>query len=311
MAATTPPIELSSIDASDDKETTPLLNKQLVYGNPNSNPPDPDAYRFNLICILCFLSGLYFTNESTFKMNTDSAGESGDRIENNVTTGNTGTNGIRNKTEKTNSAAIWFIGGGIFIVHVLFHLTNLSLGSMIEICRIANNSPYICEKFPGDYNKSNCLLPQEYWKFSVATTIASFGSFISYLLITVYILIPMNGNFCKEHCELPRDDKNNLCCHVCCLAHRKAFKQNIISPFTSSSKCTVEDVCFYFHYAIVLIFFRLCADLCYCIHLCFQKSQSKLCEKYCGHNKGCSSISWFVLCHSKLLYIFQNCLLYY
>ena len=257
-------IELSSIDTSDDEET-PLLNNQPTY---------PDAYRFNLICILCFLSGLYFNNKSTLEMNTDSAGESGDRIENTVATGNTGINRNGNITEKK---AISIIGCVIFGIHVVFHLTNLSLSSMVEICRIANNTPYICENFPDDHNKSNCLLPQEYWKFSVATTIASFGSVVSYLLISVYILIPRM--YCDKHCELPRD-KNDQCCQVCCLAHRKAFKQPI-SPFTSSSKSFIENFCFHFHYIAVLFLFvgvLICATA-YVSYTYFSNSHNPSCVK--------------------------------
>ena len=45
----------------------------------------------------------------------------------------------------------------------------------------------------------NCTLPQEHWKFSTAITIGSIASFLSYSLMTCWILIPVNVILCSEH----------------------------------------------------------------------------------------------------------------
>ena len=149
----------------------------------------------------------------------------------------------------------------IFFFQIVFHFTNVGLGSMIEVCRIA---PSFCMGFPDDHNESNCSLPHEYWKFSVASTIASYGSFVSYLLITVMILIPMNSCFHKCFCKCcrpPRNDKNDVFRQACCLAHRKAFTRTILSPFNdeiddkSKKVFSLETLCFCFHYVIVLLIF--------------------------------------------------------
>ena len=159
------------------------------YGSAPQSSADPSPNPANPECVLnvitfhfcCILSGLYFT---TLKKDTDSTAErrGGNRDrdadrETGIDAGNTaGALSAGNKM-------ITFLMLLVFLFHVVLHLTHLSLGSMVEICRIANNWSDICERFSADYNKSNCSLPREYWKFSVATTIAASGSFISYLLI--------------------------------------------------------------------------------------------------------------------------------
>ena len=254
--------------------------------NPSPNPANPSPDPANPECVVnvchlpfCILSGLYFT---TLKKDTDSTAERGggnrdrdaDR-ETGIDAGNTAS------ALSAGNIMITFLMLAVFIFHVVLHFIHLSLGSMVEICRIANNWSDICERFSADHNKSNCSLPREYWKFSVATTIASVGSVVSYLLITVYILIPMNNcfrNFCNSCCKR---NKNKLCHQVCCLAHRKAFEQDIISPFTSSKECSFEDLCFYFHYALVLILFIgvLISAIAYLCFTYVSKSHDPSCVK--------------------------------
>ena len=217
--------------------------ESLADNENGSEAASPDKRPINVFTIFCFLSGLFLSGEFT--------GKGG-----NVTK-------IRNMT-------VSIFGWLIFIAHVVFHLTHLSLGSMIEICRIANNSSnnFICNSFPEDLNKTNCSLPREYWKFSVATTIAAVGSWVSYLLITLWILIPMNSclqKVCKKQCKPPGKD---TCHQVCCFAHRKAFMQTIINPFTGSSEWSIEELCFYFHYIAVLILF-LCVLICAVVYIAF------------------------------------------
>ena len=219
---------------------------------------DADKRPINVFIIFCFLSGLFFSCEFTGKGST-------------VTK-------IRNLT-------VSIFGWLIFVAHVVFHLTHLSLGSMIEICRIANNTSNnsICNSFPEDLNKTNCSLPREYWKFSVATTIAAVGSWVSYLLITCWILIPMNSclqKVCKKQCKPPGKD---TCHQVCCFAHRKAFMQTIINPFTGSSKSFIGELCFYFHYIVVLILF-LCVLLSAILYIAFTYSITKSHTPSCVKN---------------------------
>ena len=173
----------------------------------------------SLLCFLCLVSGLYFT--------------------------------LKRKALSVIGLVI------IFPAHVVSHLTNLSLGFMVEVCRIANNSPDICENFPEDYNKTNCLLPREYWKFSVATTIGAIGSCVSYLLITLVILIPIYF----------------LGASVYCGVHRKAIEKPI-SLFTKTIDCW-----FFFHYIVVLFLFT-CVLTCAIAYIAFTYSSD-------GHDSSC------------------------
>ena len=172
----------------------------------------------------------------------------------------------------------------MFIVQVLFHLANVGLGSMIEFCRIANSSSlYICKNFSQDHNETNCSLPHEYWKFSFASTVATYGSFVSYILITFMILIPMNSCFHKcfsKCCKSPQE--NDVLRQACCLAHRKAFKQAIISPFNddgevgSTKLFSIEALCFYLNYFIVLSVFicKLGFGVAYVTHYMLENKHS-------------------------------------
>ena len=244
----------------DDDDSVP----NVTYQNPSAAKLCIESLIFRLLfCVLCFLSGQYITD--LFKKNKDNhppdPNENPPDQNQNPPNGNMPDQETHQFCKFLPNICLSVVGLSIFFVQILCHLANISLGSWIEVCRIA---PDLCKTFPQDHNVSNCSLPFQYWKFSVASTIASYGSFVSYVLITVMILIPMNSCFHKcfcKFCKPPREKENDVFRQACCLAHRKAFSQTILSPFSDETKdkskkvFSLETLCFCFHYVIVLSFF--------------------------------------------------------
>lgn len=235
----------TSLELSNDENNASQETDDPV---PHVAFPDPSAAKLCikllffrvLFCVLCFLSGQYITNLFMKNKDCHTLGQSKNSPDQNE---DRNSPNVQQLCNFLLNSFVSVVGLFIFFVQILFHFVNVGLGSMIEVCRIA---------------------PSKYWKFSVASTIASYGSFVSYILITVMILIPMNSCFHKcfcKCCKPPRENKNDVFRQACCFAHRKAFVQTILSPFDDGTNDRLEKVfsletlCFCIHYLIVLFVF--------------------------------------------------------
>ena len=188
----------------------------------------------------------------------------------------------------------------LFVIQFLLYLGHVGTAVTVEVCRIGtrnstftdncttscptNGTGNICSMASCTNNCStscmihdyytttciiNCSLPQEHWKFSTAITIGSIASFLSYGLITCWILIPLNGILCYiRHTgnengddDANEDDDSNRNDEIC-TAHRKALKYGALSPFDdsddSSKLSAVQTLYFYINYLFVHILFIFC-----------------------------------------------------
>ena len=136
----------------------------------------------------------------------------------------------------------------LFAIQAVIYSGHIVFAVAVEVFRVGNLSRI------DRFETNNFALPEEYWKFSAAITVGSIASFLSYSLITCWILIPVNGilYYRKDGNVADEDDKDYVF-----PAHRKVFKTGkFISPFDDSDKLSgIETLCFFIKYLIVHIFF--------------------------------------------------------
>ena len=165
--------------------------------------------------------------------------------------------------ERKNTLVCWFFGLEVgywwvtfcqfltFVVMFLVCICHFGVAITLEVCRITNSSCILNET-------NNCTLPHEYWKISTAVTLSTFAASVSYVLMTVFILIP--ANICpRSYCGL--DDKK-VCHKICCNTLRKLFKDTgaFLSPFnvrTDDGLTHAQRVYFLFNYLFSFLVFAI------------------------------------------------------
>ena len=98
----------------------------------------------------------------------------------------------------------------------------------------------------------NCSLPHENWKIPTAMTISTAASSISFLLMTLLILILAYSYIRK--CIRSCYNDSNILCRVCCNSLCKVLKKDaVISSFednknNSTALTSDQSVCFFCNY---------------------------------------------------------------
>ena len=171
------------------------------------------AIFFHVFYIFCFISGQFIFTEEQLK---------------------------ESKIKKVFSG----LGLVLFFSQVCIYFGHVGTAIAVEGCRIGNVS-FTTNMNSTDLNESNCLLPQEHWKFSTAITLGTIAAFLSYGSITFYILIPA-----VECCT---------CCICKCKDRKKAFQN--LSPFgdDESSKLSDKEARYFFANYIILIGLFVCS----------------------------------------------------
>ena len=136
-----------------------------------------------------------------------------------------------------------------FLIMLLVCLCHFVIAITLEVCRITNSSCILNET-------DNCTLPHEYWKISTAVTLSTFAASLSYILMTVFILIPANK--CRCWCKF---DEQSIFHQLCCTTVRKLFKEGaFLSPFnvcTDDGLTCAQRVCFFLNYFFSLVVFAI------------------------------------------------------
>ena len=91
----------------------------------------------------------------------------------------------------------------LFIVHSGIYIVYAGVTVTVEVIRIGNFSEVINS---AENDLIICALPQEHWKFTTAIFFSTFSAFFSYIIITVFILIPSN---CTACCCRENDKKSD------------------------------------------------------------------------------------------------------
>ena len=112
-----------------------------------------------------------------------------------------------------------------------------------------------------------CSLPNENWKIPTAITISTAASSISFLLMTLLILIPVYSYIRKCSCC----NNPSIFCRVCCNSLYKVLKKGkVISPFednknTSTALTRDQSLCFFFNYflAVLLLYISFAFLVCF------------------------------------------------
>ena len=87
------------------------------------------------------------------------------------------------------------IGCICFIGHSIIYIVYAGVTVTVEVIRIGNFSEVINST---ENDSIICALPQEHWKFTTAIFFSTFSAFFSYIIITVFILIP-TACCCREN----------------------------------------------------------------------------------------------------------------
>ena len=229
------------------------------------------------------------------------------------------------------------IGCICFFGHSIIYIVYAGVTVTVEVTRIGNLSEVINST---DNDLILCALPQEHWKFTTAIFFSAFSAFFSYLIVTVFILIPSNWMVCCCCCKHCREhDKNSdgtgntnssvnqqgstsdsdeNCCSPnsdCCFMYRYALKDDTLSPFSDddSSQLLCKDGCWFFANYVLIMFFLLCCGISTSVaYIIFVYHQS-----YCWFNavgitmtvlhlitQFCAIQSCFIF--SKIVYIVIN-----
>ena len=151
----------------------------------------------------------------------------------------------------TNESTIWsnFIlvaGFMIFVGQSCACLAHITLNVLMEICRTQNVS--YCTLSYLENGRINCTLSSlthEYWKFVAAIMTSTFAASVSYILMTVLILIPVYG-----------------CCRRCCTTLEKYGES--FCPFHDGDHSSIaltskQARYFYINYVLGLLLLVLCS----------------------------------------------------
>ena len=149
----------------------------------------------------------------------------------------------------------------IFLAWLVVCLIHVLIAFVLKYCRIFNSH---CSFMKSE----NCTLPYEYWKISTAVTLSAVAASVSYVLMTVFILIPATR--CQKRCKL---DKKKVCHQVCCYTLRKLFDNDgaFLSPFedeyAKDQPTGAQTVYFYLNYmfSLLVLFIYTVVSLVYAI----------------------------------------------
>ena len=206
----------------DDKKVkrSPSQNKSQGAGN-NTQSESNQTIR-NVFELFCFLSGQYMCDNT--------CGNTGDKVQNSAEPARW-------------SKFIVVIGFLFFVGQFCAHVVHITFNILIEVCRTQNVSGY-CTSSYLENGRIDCSLTHEYWKFVAAIMTSTFAAFVSYILMTVLILIPVYS-----------------CCRTCYNVLGKYGKS--FCPFHngdhSSNALTSEQAkYFYINYVLSLLLLALC-----------------------------------------------------
>ena len=135
----------------------------------------------------------------------------------------------------------------VFLAWLVVCLIHVLIAFGLKYCRIFNSH---CSFMKSE----NCTLPYEYWKVTTAVTLSAVAASVSYVLMTLFILIPATR--CQKSCKL---DKKKVCHQVCCYTLRKLFDNDgtFLSPFegkdSKDQPTGAQTVCFYLNYMFSLL----------------------------------------------------------
>lgn len=211
-------------ESEGNRETIYLLN-----GNNTESKSNKVICSFNILFyFFCFLSGQYMCDKA--------CGNTGDQVQNSA-----------NKPTKW-SKFISVVGLLVFVGQSCACLVHIIFNILIEVCRFQNAS--YCTQSYLENGTINCTLAHEYWKFVASILTSTFAASVSYILMTVVILIPVYS-----------------CCCRCCTAlnrYRESFcpfhngDHRLIALTSEQAK---QAKYFYFNYVLSLLLLVLCASV--------------------------------------------------
>ena len=255
-------------------ETDPLLHAQRRDPNPIDNDGGPapavevrESSLVNLVTWLfnfvfyffCFLSGQYY-------IKTD-----------------TSTKDSVRSTWKTKARVglsclgllMFFLLFWLCICHIVFSIW-MEVDRIKKITEVMKITVNVDTSTPNESHtiaknisiSQNCSLPHENWKIPTAMTISTAASSISFLLMTLLILIPVYSYIrkckCIRKCICSCCKDSKILCRVCCNSLCKVLKKDaVISPFednknTSTVLTSDQSLCFYCNYFIALLLLGVC-----------------------------------------------------
>ena len=253
---------MANLEAS-ARERDPLLGAQRPNPN-NGGGPAPAVevrespmvnlviwfFNFAFYCF-CFLSGQYY-----IKIDTSTE------------------DGIRSTWRTKARVVLSCLGLVMFVLQLCLCMGHVGFSIWMEVDRIENKTETLNISVNVDtstLNESliiadniiqNCSLPHENWKIPTAMTISTAASSISFLLMTLLILIPAYSYIRK--CVRSCCNDSKILCRVCCNSLCKVLKKTeVISPFednknNSTALTSDQSVCFFCNYFIALLLLGVC-----------------------------------------------------
>ena len=177
---------------------------------------------------------------------------------------------INFKTTKRWYQLFSFFGYVWFVVQLFVCLSYVgAVGTIeglriLEGLRIYNYSYFINITVNNTFNETiECLLPDEHWKFSTAVTVSSIAAFLSYVLMTMLVLIPVDISRCcrDEFCSSGCCPDQCCCSIIACIRCKEALRHDSLSLYEdedeSSKMDTEQKIYFFINYLIVLLFFTV------------------------------------------------------
>ncbi len=141
--------------------------------------------------------------------------------------------------------------GAVFAIEGL-RIANCSCFTNITVNKIVNDT-------------IECTLPDEHWKFTTAVIVSSIAAFMSYVLMTVFVLIPMDVircPCCRDECCSSGCCPDQCCCSkIACVRCKEALRHDSLSLYKdedeSSEMKAEQKIYFYTNYLIVLLLFTV------------------------------------------------------
>ena len=174
---------------------------------------------------------------------------------------------VHNNTKKPTkwNTFILVTGFFLFVGQSCAYLVHITLNILLEICRVQNVS-YCTQSLS---NQSfNCTVTHEYWKFVASILTSTFAASVSYVLMTVLILIPVYSCCCRFCTVLNKKKDGKSPVYNCCLRYCTALNKELrygksFCPFHDGDHRSIvltskQALCFYFNYFLSLLLLGLC-----------------------------------------------------
>ena len=139
----------------------------------------------------------------------------------------------------------FILATGLLVIQMVVCGGYIGVVIVIEYLQLTNQTSFL--KDIADNYSINCMLPKEHWKFITAVTISSVAAILSYLLMTLVVVIPINSKCSGYNCH---------CCP--CITYKKALTEEALSLYNDEDKLNAVQTCYFFtNYFVVLILFAV------------------------------------------------------